>query len=321
MTEEAANSYEVWHKCAVGRRLRSRLPSQNRREKSHLGGAVAPRNTSPPLPPPRPSPPRRCRRPRCFVVPPPLVCVSNLAASHMVLAGIFSAGAGADAIVRDGTDASPLLGRLLAELRDLFAAEVLPLLDPTDLTLIARASWECGEAVLSSGVEIAGESEDLPLTVKDFLGSVELLAWGKDNGCPWNAWTCAFAAEGGHLAVLQWAREHNCQWDEATCEGAAAGGHLAVLQWAREHGAPWDTETCAFAAEGGHLAVLQWARDHNCQWDERTCAYAAEYGHMEVMQWARDHGAPWEVNHVREYAAEGGHQEKRDQWLAEHGGP
>jgi hypothetical protein len=54
----------------------------------------------------------------------------------MVLAGIFSAGAGAGAgaIVRDGTDASPLLGRLLEELRDLFAAEVLEKwLDPTDL--------------------------------------------------------------------------------------------------------------------------------------------------------------------------------------------
>ena len=78
----------------------------------------------------------------------------------MVLAGIFAAGAGAGAgpIVRAGTDASPLLGRLLdEELHDLFAAEVLPLLDHTDLALLARVCWKCGEAVLSSGVEIAGD--------------------------------------------------------------------------------------------------------------------------------------------------------------------
>ena len=26
------------------------------------------------------------------------------------------------------------------------------------------------------------------------------------NGCPWSEWTCAWAAEGGHLEVLQWLR-------------------------------------------------------------------------------------------------------------------
>jgi hypothetical protein len=33
---------------------------------------------------------------------------------------------------------------------------------------------------------------------------VELWAWEKDNGCPWNGRT--FALEGGHLAALRWAR-------------------------------------------------------------------------------------------------------------------
>jgi hypothetical protein len=113
----------------------------------------------------------------------------------MVLAGIFIAGSGA--IVRDGTDASPLLGRLLEELRDLFAAEVLSLLDPTDLALIARACWKCGEAVLSSGVDIAGETEGRALRLTKFPGSVELLAWGKENGCPWTARSCALLLQAG----------------------------------------------------------------------------------------------------------------------------
>ena len=101
------------------------------------------------------------------------------------------------------TDASPLLGRLLEELPYLFAAEVLPLLDRTGLALLARACWQCGEAVLSVGVVIAGDSEEGPLKVKGFLGSAELLAWARNNGCPWNERTCALAAEGGHLAALR----------------------------------------------------------------------------------------------------------------------
>jgi len=210
----------------------------------------------------------------------------------MVLAGIFAAGAGAGAIVRDGTDASPLLGRLLEELRDLFAAEVLSLLDPTDLALLARACWKCGEAVLTSGVEIAGETEERPLVLQNFLVSIELLAWAKDNGFPWDGPICALAAEGGHLAVLVWAREHGCEWDAETCEAAAAEGHLTVLQWARDHGCEWDTLTCASAARGGHLEVLMWAREQDCPWGISTCDAAAQAGHLAVLQWAREHSAP-----------------------------
>ena len=124
----------------------------------------------------------------------------------MVLAGIFIAGSGA--IVRDGTDASPLLGRLLEELRDLFAAEVLSLLDPTDLALIARACWKCGEAVLSSGVDIAGETEGRALRLTKFPGSVELLAWGKENGArgPRGLVPCCCRREPGGAAVGAGAR-------------------------------------------------------------------------------------------------------------------
>ena len=51
-----------------------------------------------------------------------------------------------------------------------------------------------------------------------------------------------------------------------------------------------------------------------------TCAGAARGGHLEMMQWAREHGALWDVVYVRLLAAEGGHQEKLERWLAEHGG-
>jgi len=50
-------------------------------------------------------------------------------------------------LARDGTDASPLLGRLLEELGPVFEKEVLKKwLSPTDVALLARACWKCGEA-------------------------------------------------------------------------------------------------------------------------------------------------------------------------------
>jgi hypothetical protein len=51
-----------------------------------------------------------------------------------------------------------------------------------------------------------------------------VLQWARANGCPWDAATCAWAAEGGHLEVLQWARANGCDWDKLTCSEAAWGG-------------------------------------------------------------------------------------------------
>mmetsp|Transcript_8248 Transcript_8248/g.17065 ORF Transcript_8248/g.17065 Transcript_8248/m.17065 type:complete len:84 (+) Transcript_8248:1-252(+) len=54
------------------------------------------------------------------------------------------------------------------------------------------------------------------------------------------------AAMGGHLEVLQWLREEGSPWneytcyDEYTCEVAARGGHLELLRWTIENECPYD---------------------------------------------------------------------------------
>jgi hypothetical protein len=58
---------------------------------------------------------------------------------------------------------------------------------------------------------------------------------------------------GGHLEVLKWARENGCPWDENTCAWAAERDHLEVLKWAHENGCPWDERTCAYAAWKGYV--------------------------------------------------------------------
>ena len=53
--------------------------------------------------------------------------------------------------------------------------------------------------------------------------------------------------------MLKWARENDCPWNEWTCAGAARGGHLEVLKWLRENGCPWDDDTRALAADLGYV--------------------------------------------------------------------
>ena len=50
--------------------------------------------------------------------------------------------------------------------------------------------------------------------------------------------TSVYAAENGHLEVLKWLRENGCPWNEWTCKNAAGNGHLEILKWARENGCP-----------------------------------------------------------------------------------
>ena len=215
---------------------------------------------------------------------------------------------------------SPLLGRLLGEWSHVFDAEVMPLLDPSARALLGRVGQACRDAVLPSPkLPCAGRTVGVPLLVENFLGSVELLAWAKENECLWEAKVCTLAAWGGQLEVLQWAREHHCPWQPDTCSFAAEEGHLEVLRWAREHGCEWDTDTCTYAALRGHLEVLQWAREHHCEWDVATCNAAAQSGHLEVLRWAREHHCPWDWV-TTSHAALFGHLEVL-KWALERGCP
>ena len=47
---------------------------------------------------------------------------------------------------------------------------------------------------------------------------------------------CANAASAGHLEVLQWLREEGCPWDKMTTAWAELNGHRAVAEWAVANG-------------------------------------------------------------------------------------
>jgi hypothetical protein len=222
----------------------------------------------------------------------------------------------------DDADAAPseLLGPLLEEWREVLVKHVLERLEPTDCAVLAQVGKAWLAVVLANNLPRAGTEGAVKLKLVDFLGSVERLAWAKENGCPWEQHTCALIAGDGRLDVLQWARDHDCPWNEDTCELAALGGHLEVLKWARESHCPWNERTCANAAAGGHLEVLMWAWEHGCPWGMgNACEDAAAGGHLEVLKWLREQDCEWGTL-ICKYAAQRGHLEML-QWAREHGCP
>ena len=114
-----------------------------------------------------------------------------------------------------------------------------------------------------------------------FCGYTEEVAWLRDQGCPWNHWVSAAAAEGGALNVLKWLRSEDCPWDSRTCSYAARWGHLHVLKWARSEGCPWDAKLCDYAAKEHHYHILSWA--------SARCQEEGHAGNHSIMEWFSKH--------------------------------
>eukprot|EP00951_Prasinocladus_malaysianus_P048568 scaffold659976_cov41-Prasinocladus_malaysianus.AAC.1 len=77
------------------------------------------------------------------------------------------------------------------------------------------------------------------LKMRQICARLELLAWARSQGCPWNRGTCEAAAACGSLEGLKWLRANGCPWDSNTCLVAMQAGHLAVYRWAVKSGCPY----------------------------------------------------------------------------------
>ena len=124
------------------------------------------------------------------------------------------------------------------------------------------------------------------------VGDMLCLRRAHENGCAWNEWTCARAAENGHLDCLRYLHENGCPWNEDTCLKAARRGHLACLRYAHENGCPWYEWVCENAARHGHLDCLRYAHENGCPWDVETYCAAALSGHLGCLKYVHAHGCP-----------------------------
>ena len=99
--------------------------------------------------------------------------------------------------------------------------------EPGDLGRLRAVCRRMRDAVDATGREIRNLSDWKAMD----LGNVSLLKDRHSRGVLTSdsflcVDTCAYAAKGGHLDVLKWARENGCPWDEWTCAFAASRGYV-----------------------------------------------------------------------------------------------
>ncbi|PNH09956.1 Ankyrin repeat domain-containing protein [Tetrabaena socialis] len=133
-------------------------------------------------------------------------------------------------------------------------------------------------------------------------GSVELLAWLHQHGCPWSASVFVAAAGTGSEELLEWLVEHGCPMgdDGRPYQRALENTDLAMLRCLRRLGCPWGPVGRVFTSavlsfrlitplrRKQHLLALTWLVEQGCPVDWAEAEREAERrGDGEVLAWLR----------------------------------
>ncbi|KXZ41360.1 hypothetical protein GPECTOR_522g508 [Gonium pectorale] len=147
----------------------------------------------------------------------------------------------------------------------------------------ARAAARYGHLhVLRWLVEEALGLDAVPLDEELFAaaaasGSVELMAWLRERGCPWDARAFTAGAASGCVAALEWLAERGCPMpdDESPIVDAVKAEDFVVLECLQRLGCPWGPtghvfDVCFEVEDRDQVPMLSWLLAAGCPIDWPT---------------------------------------------------
>jgi hypothetical protein len=204
----------------------------------------------------------------------------------------------------DSATPCPFTNFFKGEGKEVFGQEVLRnRLNKVDRALFASASRACRASVAECGMPREKFfSLDLlrKLSLKHFVGSVELLRWARENGGPWGDFeTCTMIASFGTIEVMQYAVREGLECTYDAFLSAALDGRLDMLQWMTPEMKTvqrFEHTAAALATHQavvfGHLDCLRWLVENDFQMRPEILFIAAIRGNLACMQFAFEVGVP-----------------------------
>ncbi|KXZ56902.1 hypothetical protein GPECTOR_1g813 [Gonium pectorale] len=195
----------------------------------------------------------------------------------------------------------------LAALRYLLAHGVRP---GEAATRAAAAEGQLETLVVLTAAGCA--MDDVALLLAAYNGHLHVVAWLVEAlgpavlQAPAAALLFAVAANGGSLELLAWLRDRGCPWGDASFVAAAGAGWVEALEWLADRGCPLPTGGGAFVAAGfnSDFATLRCLRRIGVPWGACGLAFTeAVYSEMrcqgcsrQVLDWMLAEGCPvdWE---------------------------
>ena len=140
------------------------------------------------------------------------------------------------------------LWRIVTDSR-IFDTHIVTKLNGNDVKFFYDVNRESRAAIQRSGAQVPYAFE-----IGDFE-TTSTISWALKKCTEEKERFCSEMAEKGSLELLQFLHENGCPWDEGTCSAAAHYGHLECLKYAHENGCPWDKwyrqNICSEVAERG----------------------------------------------------------------------
>ena len=103
-------------------------------------------------------------------------------------------------------------------------------LNGNDVKFLYDVNRESRRAIQRSGVRLCDAFE-----IGDF-DTKSTLSWALEKCSEKKERFCAQMARNGNVELLKFLRENGCPWDRFTCYKAAENGHLECLKYAHENG-------------------------------------------------------------------------------------
>ena len=173
---------------------------------------------------------------------------------------------------------------------------------PEEGSLVGKAAFYGNVDIMALLVEHGADlNEETAIDAADG-GSVAALKWLHEHDCPWTPQVFAKAAGWpGSVEIMQWALDNGCPKGTGTdaCCAAADNGALDNLQWLRANDFPWCEKVLINACMHEHVNVLEWARANGCEWSGRVTRAAARYSSPEALLWLLKAGCPYELHELQ----------------------
>lgn len=116
-------------------------------------------------------------------------------------------------------------------------------------------------------------------------GTVDIVAWAMENGCPWTKTAYYEAAKANKTDIIDWLHDNGYPVDASVCTGAAEYGHLATLQKLIGQGYPITIDAALQAAHLSRLEVLKWLKANGYPWDNDSIYAHAQPWSTQVVEW------------------------------------
>lgn len=121
-------------------------------------------------------------------------------------------------------------------------------------------------------------------------GSLEILKYAHESGCPWEAYNMEPAIRNGHMACIEYMDDNDCKKPTNACNIAAFKANIEMLKFLHARGCMMYPDSISAAILGQNLECLMYVYEHRRGFDVRAYTLARIVDNQECYKYLNEKG-------------------------------